>query len=221
MYKWSESKQTATTNYDALAWYSTCGLAYRCVTNVYVQINMHVHPPPPCVFAEALKKKNRPKCDIAARYQAPLKVAALATLINTHCQREAPVIKQQHTQILHQCSNNIAAGCRDLCCYYQDARCNKSKWEENPGAATHHAEMRGCVSQVEPPDRRLTVSNCFNMQRVGFKGGYLLHMLSAVCVCVQPLISEMSPWAEQVRNGLKHTCRNSLTHTPVHIPCDM
>lgn len=51
----------------------------------------------------------------------PLSRSPYATLINTDCQREAPLIRQQHAQMLYQCSHTTAAGLEDVCCFRRDA----------------------------------------------------------------------------------------------------
>lgn len=117
MYKWAgERIQTGKTNYDVLTRYSTCRFACLCLSNVYMQINVRVHPLP-CVFQRLTEVINT----TLLSFIRPLSRLPCANLINTHCQREAPLIQQQHTQILYQCSYNIAAGRQYLCCSHRDA----------------------------------------------------------------------------------------------------
>lgn len=51
----------------------------------------------------------------------PLSRLPCTALINTHSQREAAQIEEQNSQILYQCSYNVAAGREYLCCSHWDA----------------------------------------------------------------------------------------------------
>lgn len=132
-----------------------------------------------CVFQRLTKVINMALLSVIR----PLSRLPCAPLINTHCQREAPLIQQQHTQILYQCFYNAAAGQSYLCCSHRDAPAiNQTERKSRLTRTSFRGMMVEFIKQVQCTAHYKIECQCVNLSKCQANIKNTLSRSSCYCV---------------------------------------